>query len=130
MKRKAWRTEKAGRIDRLRLVEESLAPLKPDHVRVRVRAAGLNFADIFALTGLYSATPEGAFTPGLEFSGEVLEIGGEAPPSTIAVGQRVMGCIRFGGYAEVVDVPSAEHAPPTRRVPPVRRGVSAAPSTP
>ncbi|NIM01099.1 MAG: zinc-binding dehydrogenase [Acidobacteria bacterium] len=111
MKRRAWKIEKAGRIDRLRLVEETLGSLKPDHVRVRVRAAGLNFADIFALTGLYSATPKGAFTPGLEFSGEVLEIGDEVSSSAIATGQRVMGCIRFGGYAEVVDVPASQLQP-------------------
>ena len=108
MKRRAWKTEKAGRIDRLRLVEETLGTLKSDCVRVRVRAAGLNFADIFALTGLYSATPKGAFTPGLEVSGEVLEIGETVAPSAIAPGRRVMGCIRFGGYADMVDVPASQ----------------------
>jgi alcohol dehydrogenase len=75
---------------------------------VRVRAAGLNFADIFALTGLYSATPKGPFIPGLEFSGEVLEIGGSVAGAAIAAGQRVMGCIRFGGYADHLDVPASQ----------------------
>lgn len=108
MRRRAWKTGKAGRIDRLRLVEETLGPLKADCVRVRVRAAGLNFADIFALAGLYSATPKGAFTPGLELSGEALEIGQAVTSSTIAPGQRVMGCIRFGGYADLLDVPASQ----------------------
>ena len=37
------------------------------HIRrptVRVRAVGLNFADVFTALGLYAAAPEGAFTPG------------------------------------------------------------------
>ena len=107
MQRRIWKTEKAGSLRRLRLVEDRLPPLKADHVRVRVRAAGLNFADLFALTGLYSATPEGPFVPGLEFSGEVSEVGGSAAGPAVTPGQRVMGCIRFGGYAEVLDVPAS-----------------------
>ena len=108
MQRRIWKTEKAGSIRRLRLVEDSLPPLKSDHVRVRVRAVGLNFADLFALTGLYSATPDGPFIPGLEFSGEVSEVGRSVAGSTLTPGQRVMGCIRFGGYAEIVDVPASQ----------------------
>lgn len=108
MQRKAWKTEKAGSIRRLRLVEDSLPPLKSDHARVRVRAVGLNFADLFALTGLYSATPDGPFIPGLEFSGEVSEVGRSVVGSALAPGQRVMGCIRFGGYSEIVDVPAVQ----------------------
>ncbi|MCP3981073.1 MAG: zinc-binding dehydrogenase [bacterium] len=113
MQRRAWKTEKAGRIDRLRLVEESLGPLTDDSVRVRVRAVGLNFADIFALVGLYSATPKGPFVPGLEFSGEVLELGVSVDRPGIAVGDRVMGCIRFGGYADHLEVPATQ----VRRIP-------------
>ncbi|MDJ0652621.1 MAG: zinc-binding dehydrogenase [Xanthomonadales bacterium] len=101
-----WRIEKAGSIDRLRLMEESLEPVEPGQVRVRVLATGLNFADIFALTGLYSATPDGSFIPGLEFSGEVLEVGPGA--GDFAPGQRVMGGIRFGAYAGTVDVPPTQ----------------------
>ena len=107
MQRRIWKTEKAGSIRRLRLVEDGLPPLKANHVRVRVRAAGLNFADLFALTGLYSATPDGPFVPGLEFSGEVSEVGRSVAGSKLTPGQRVMGCIRFGGYASIVDVPAS-----------------------
>ena len=72
-------------------------------VRVRVTAVGLNFADIFALTGLYSATPNGSFIPGLEYAGEVVEVG--AAVEAFCVGDRVMGVSRFGGYATVIDSP-------------------------
>ena len=98
--RQLWRIAQAGDLAALRLLEEPGPALAAGQVRVSVRAVGLNFADIFALTGLYSATPTGAFTPGLEFAGVVSE--SHAPQWQ--VGQRVMGCIRFGAYASVVDV--------------------------
>ena len=42
---------------------------------MRVEAVGLNFADIFACLGLYSAPPKGPFVPGLEFAGVVEALG-------------------------------------------------------
>ena len=102
--RKVWRTDKAGAISNLKLQDEPVQSLASDRIRVTVKAVGLNFADIFALTGLYSATPEGSFIPGLEFAGVVSEVGGCAH-TELQVGDRVYGCTRFGGYASVVDVP-------------------------
>ncbi|KGD63937.1 zinc-containing alcohol dehydrogenase [Alcanivorax nanhaiticus] len=97
-----WQTPKAGNRSRLTLKECESPPLPEHQVRVRVDAVGLNFADIFALTGLYSATPGGAFIPGLEFAGEILEIGAQCQRFT--VGQRVMGVTRFGGYSSQIDI--------------------------
>ena len=110
--RSVWRTRKAGAISNLTLVEETLPALADDQIRVQVKSVGLNFADIFALTGLYSATPEGSFIPGLEFAGVVSEMGSSVR-TDLEVGDRVYGCTRFGGYATVVDVP-AQHC---RRIP-------------
>ena len=87
--RKVWRTSKAGNIGRLALQEESLAPLEPDKIRVETHAIGLNFADIFALAGLYSPTPKGSFIPGLEFSGTVVAVGENV--NKLAAGDEVMG---------------------------------------
>jgi synaptic vesicle membrane protein VAT-1 len=101
MERQVWRTPKAGNLSHLRLCRETLPALAADQVRVRVHACGLNFADIFALTGLYSATPAGSFVPGLEFAGEVIAVGEKV--LGLAVGGRVMGVTRFGGYASVID---------------------------
>lgn len=96
-----WRTPQAGSLNRLTLKEERVTSLPDGHMRIQTRACGLNFADIFALLGVYSATPKGSFIPGLEFSGEVTEV---APGvSSFAPGDRVMGVIRFGGYASVID---------------------------
>jgi len=110
--RKVWRTGKAGAISNLTLVEEALPELADDRIRVEVKSVGLNFADIFALTGLYSATPEGSFIPGLEFAGVVSALGSSVQ-TDLKVGDRVYGCTRFGGYATVVDVPP-QHC---RRIP-------------
>lgn len=99
--RQYWQTPKAGNIAHLALHSERVGALTDDKVRVAVHAVGLNFADIFALTGLYSATPQAAFTPGLEFSGVVLECGKDV--SQWRPGDRVMGVTRFGGYSTLVD---------------------------
>lgn len=98
--RTVWQTPRAGNIARLGQETEPLGTLPAGRVRVDVAAVGLNFADIFALTGLYSATPNGPFIPGLEFAGRVLET---ADDTGFAPGDRVMGVTRFGGYASVID---------------------------
>ena len=49
-----------------------------------------------------SATPKGEFTPGLEFSGVVTKVGGSG--GGLAVGERVMGACRFGGYATDINI--------------------------
>ena len=103
MQRKAWRmTPKAGSIDNLKLVEEAISDPGPNEVQIEVKAIGLNFADIFAMYGLYGATPEGSFVPGLEFSGTVLSVGSEV--KNIKPGDKVMGVTKFGGYASHLNI--------------------------
>ena len=96
MNREVYRL-KAGAIENLRLEKETLAPPTGREVQVAIKAIGLNFADIFAIWGLYGATPKGEFIPGLEYSGVVEAIGPEV--TTHKVGDRVMGVTRFGAYA-------------------------------
>jgi len=109
--REVWRIDRAGSLDRLTRRREPLPPPGPGEARVAVRAIGLNFADIFACLGLYSATPSGSFVPGLECAGVVEALGPEASPAApeagIAVGDRVMVLTRFGGYATALNVPVA-----------------------
>ena len=97
MQRTAYRIDKAGSLARLKPVSETLAAPLAHEVCVEVRAIGLNFADIFAIFGVYSATPKGSFVPGLEYAGVVLAVG--TAVSTLKPGDRVMGVTRFGGYA-------------------------------
>jgi NADPH2:quinone reductase len=79
-------------------------PATLNRVRVRVRAAGLNRADILQRLGRYPA-PAGypQDIPGLEFAGEVVEVGEEA--RRWKAGDRVFGIIGGGGQAEFVTVP-------------------------
>ena len=77
-----------------------------DRVRVRVRAAGLNRADILQRLGRYPAPPGyPQDIPGLEFAGEVTEVGDEARRWN--VGQRVFGITGGGAQAELVTVPES-----------------------
>ncbi len=74
--------------------------LQPEHVVVRVRAIGLNFADIFAPFGVYPDTPKPPFIPGLEFAGDVVRVG--TAVKQFHGGERVMGYCRLGSHAEYV----------------------------
>lgn len=104
MLRQVWRIDKAGSLDRLRLQDEALPEPSPGAARVRVEAVGLNFADVFACLGLYSATPAGAFIPGLEYAGTIEAFGPGAEARTdLRVGDRVVGLTRFGGYATALN---------------------------
>lgn len=100
--REVWRIDRAGSLDRLMRRPDLLPDPGPGEARVAVRAVGLNFADIFACQGLYSATPRGAFVPGLEFAGTVDALGPGGGP--LSVGDRVSGLTRFGAYATALNV--------------------------
>ena len=69
----------------------------PGEVRVRVKAAGINFADLMARQGMYPDAPDLPAVVGYEFAGEIESGNGE-----YEVGQRVLGGSRFGSYAELV----------------------------
>jgi NADPH:quinone reductase len=72
-------------------------------ILVRVRAAGLNGADIMQMRGRYPAPPDSpADIPGLEFAGEVAEVG--AGVLRFEPGDRVMGVVGGGGQAELIAV--------------------------
>ena len=65
-----------------------------------MRAAGINFADLLARVGLYPEAPKPPCVVGYEIAGEVETLGPGV--EGLAVGDRVMGGCRFGGYAELV----------------------------
>jgi NADPH:quinone reductase-like Zn-dependent oxidoreductase len=100
--RQVYRMPKAGSIKNLKLQTETLQELQADQVCVKVLAIGLNFADIFAMQGLYSATPPGSFIPGLEFSGEVIAVGSAV--EEWKTGDKVMGATKFGGYVSHINI--------------------------
>ncbi|MBU2912477.1 MULTISPECIES: zinc-binding dehydrogenase [Reichenbachiella] len=102
MLRQAYRIDKVGSTANLKLVEEEIAAPQPNEVQVEVKTIGLNFADVFAIHGLYSATPKGSFVPGLEFCGVVDQVGDQV--TTYKKGDKVMGVTRFGGYASRLNI--------------------------
>src|SRR5689334_25014374 len=94
-----------GPPESLRLEEIPSAPLKPGEVRVKIRAAGLNFPDVLMAAGEYQLKPELPFTPGMEAAGDVTEIGTEA--KGVAVGDKVIVKMRHGAFTdEAVVTPS------------------------
>ena len=93
----------------LEVCEVERPAARADRVRVRVRAAGLNRADLLQKRGRYPAPPGApADIPGLEFAGEVEEVGDEA--RLWRVGARVFGITAGGAQAEYAVVPESHLA--------------------
>jgi synaptic vesicle membrane protein VAT-1 len=92
----------------------------PGHVRIRIRAAGVNFADVLARMGVYADAPKLPFVPGYEVAGDVDAVG--AGVTTFVDGDHVLALTRFGGYAEFVIAPVSQ----VFRVPPGMRDHEAA----
>lgn len=108
MQRKAY-CLKAGNIGNLRMATEELPAPPPGEVTVAIKAIGLNFADVSVALGLYSATPKGVFTPGLEYAGTIAAVGEGV--TNVKPGDRIMGITRFGGYSTCLNI-GAEYVVP------------------
>ena len=93
---------RAGNLADLKTQTFELPPPAPGEVQIAVRAIGLNFADVFAIWGLYGATPKGEFTPGLEYSGTIKAVGEGI--THLNPGDRIMGVTRFGAYATHLNI--------------------------
>jgi len=93
----------------LQVQERPDPPLAPGQVRIDVAAAGVNFADTMARTGLYADAPKPPMVVGYEVAGTVAELGEGV--EGIPAGARVMAPTRFGGYATQVVVPAADVVP-------------------
>ena len=74
----------------------------PGRLRIRVRAAGINFADLMARQGLYPDAPDLPAVLGYEVAGDVEDVGEGV--EGFVVGDRVMAGTRFGGYSEIVSI--------------------------
>ncbi len=78
----------------------------PGEVRIAVEAAGVNFADIMARTGLYPDAPPFPFVVGYEVAGTIDAVGEGVDPARM--GQGVLAMLRFGGYSSAVVVPALQ----------------------
>lgn len=86
--------------DAVALVEVAVAPLSKAQVRIKIEAAGVNFADLLMTTGTYQATPDTPFTMGMEASGTVVEVHPDA--DGVFPGDRVMVHINGGAFCEEI----------------------------
>ena len=100
--KQVWIT-KAGLPEVLSVRDSSDPPLRGGEVRIRVKAAGINFADILGRMGVYPDSPGIPYVPGYEIAGVVEELGQGA--TDLQEGDNVLALTRFGGYSEVVSVP-------------------------
>lgn len=84
---------------------------KPGETLIRVKAIGINFADLLQRMGLYPETPKPPFVPGLEVSGvveKVVEGDKSVHEKPLSPGDAVVGLTHFNGYAEWAAVPSRQ----------------------
>ena len=103
--RAVW-IKKHGGPEKLEVRETPDPEPRAGEVRVRVRACGLNFAEVMARQGLYPDAPKPPCVVGYEGSGVVDALGpGVTGP---AVGTRVIYMSMFGGHADVVCVPQEQ----------------------
>lgn len=103
---KAIQINQAGGSDQLQLHELAKPEIKSNEILVQVKAAGLNFIDIYTRTGLYKPS-QYPYTPGKEGSGIVVAVGNEV--RDIKLNDRVAFCSPGSGtYAEYVAIPSSQ----------------------
>ena len=74
----------------------------PDQVLVDIKATAVNRADLLQAMGLYPPPPGESDTLGLEMAGVISAVGEQAKGRL--VGERVMGLLSGGGYAQQVAI--------------------------
>jgi NADPH:quinone reductase len=98
-----------GPPERLELQRLQRAPLAPGMVRVKLKAAGINFPDLLMIRGKYQYRPDLPFVPGMEAAGLIVETAADVRAPVM--GQKVMVSMRTGGYAEEAVVPADRVVP-------------------
>lgn len=95
-----------GGPERLQVVDRDRPEPGISEVRVRVEAAGVNFADVMMRLGLYPDAPRLPAVPGYEVAGTIDAVGPGADPTL--VGRPVLALCNFGGYSEYVCLPRGQ----------------------
>jgi NADPH2:quinone reductase len=100
----AVRVHKAGGPEVLTYEDAELPAPGPGQVRVKQKAAGINFIDVYFRNGAYPPPNGYPFVAGNEGSGDVTAVGSGV--TDIKVGDRVAAVFAFGGYAAERNVPA------------------------
>lgn len=85
------------------------APVLPGSVRIRLRAASVNFPDILMIQGKYQYKPDLPFTPGMEGAGDIVECGSGV--SGLSIGDKVVVGSKTGCFAEEIVVSASAVRP-------------------
>jgi NADPH:quinone reductase-like Zn-dependent oxidoreductase len=96
---------RAGGVKVLKIHEVPESQPGREEVKIGVKAAGVNFADIMARKGIYPDAPKKPCVVGYEVSGLIESVGEGVDPSF--VGTPVIAITRFGGYSEKVITPAS-----------------------
>jgi NADPH:quinone reductase-like Zn-dependent oxidoreductase len=107
-------TTTTGGIDVLKVQQKPDPIPRDDQLVIRVRAAGLNFADILSRQGLYPDSPKKPVVMGYEVSGVVEAVGKDVDSSLM--GKPVAAMTRFGGQSELVAVKAMQVFPKPDRL--------------
>lgn len=99
-------TTTTGDIDVLKVQQKPDPTPRDDQVLIRVRAAGLNFADILSRQGLYPDSPSKPCVMGYEVAGVIEAVGKDVNSSF--QGKSVAAMTRFGGQSEMVAVKATQ----------------------
>ena len=78
----------------------------PNDVLVEVAAASINYPDLLMLDGKYQIRPDPPFILGKDLAGGVLAVGDAV--GGIAPGDRLVGYVHYGAFAERVAVPASQ----------------------
>jgi NADPH2:quinone reductase len=100
---KAIQVSAVGGPEVLKQVELPIPEPKPNEALVQIKAAGINFIDVYFREGRYPATLP--FVPGMEAAGVVTTLGSEV--TTLKPGAKVAYSGVLGSYAEYAAVPAA-----------------------
>ena len=102
MKTNLVKQDKFGSLDYLEFSSIELGKLSDDEILIEVYCCGISFADILAAEGKYQDTPNLPFTPGLEVSGVVHQVGRNV--KDFKLGDEVVALSKWGGFSEQVRV--------------------------
>lgn len=106
---RTWQVTSLGEPrDALELVEVPVRTPGPGEVLVRVAAVAVNFADVLLARGQYQVRPDLPFTPGVELSGVVADVGDGV--THVTAGDRVVAA-SIGVLGEYATVPAAAVQP-------------------
>jgi NADPH:quinone reductase-like Zn-dependent oxidoreductase len=105
--RQVW-IRRVGPPEVLELLEAPDPQPQAGEVRVRVRASGINFADILTRLGIYPDAPRLPAGVGYEVAGDIDAVGTGVRRE---VGERVLGLTRFGGYSDVACIQQDQAVP-------------------